>query len=178
MTSHDPEIKAVLVAVLALAMIVILGVGVILGRFIMPSAAQQGAAPTPAESQTEPGQPRTQLQATCPITGLPIDRRFFVVSRGQRIYVAGREQLAAVRQDPEAALGKLAALGQYAESLQAVCPVSGAPINRAFYVEYKGRRIYTCCPACRDNRVKMEPAKYAALVAAEVARTFAPAATP
>ena len=178
MSVHDPKVKAVLVAVLALAIVVILGVGVILGRFIVPSAAQQGADAKPAATPTQPDQPGTKLQATCPITGQPIDRRYFVAGQGQRIYVAGREQLAAVRQDPEAALGKLAALGQYAESLQAVCPVSGAPINRAFYVEYKGRRIYTCCPACRDNRVKMEPAKYAALVAAEVARTFAPAATP
>lgn len=176
MTLQDPKVKALLAGVLALAFLVILGVGIGIGRFIVPPAARQGAEP--AATPSEPGQPRTILQATCPISGLPIDRRFFVVGLGQRIYVAGQDQLAAVRQDPEAALGKLAALGQYAESLQTVCPVSGAPINRAYYVEYQGRRIYTCCPACRDNRVKLEPAKYAQQVAEEVARMLAPAAAP
>ena len=46
-----------------------------------------------------------------------------------------------------------------AEIAQKICPVMGNPINKDIYVDYKGRRVYFCCPMCPPvfNR---DPEKY------------------
>jgi YHS domain-containing protein len=44
---------------------------------------------------------------------------------------------------------------------QKTCPVMGAPINKALFVEYKGKKVYFCCPGCED-KFKAEPEKYIA----------------
>lgn len=31
---------------------------------------------------------------------------------------------------------------------QVNCPIMGTPINKKIYVDYKGKRIYFCCPVC------------------------------
>lgn len=42
---------------------------------------------------------------------------------------------------------------------QTTCPVMGGKINQDLYVDYQGRRIYFCCPACVEL-FKKEPDKY------------------
>lgn len=42
---------------------------------------------------------------------------------------------------------------------QTVCPVFGGNIDRNIYVDYKGQRIYFCCPGC-DAEFKKDPEKY------------------
>lgn len=42
---------------------------------------------------------------------------------------------------------------------QEVCPVMGGKINKDIYSDYKGMRIYHCCPACVDI-FKKDPEKY------------------
>lgn len=42
---------------------------------------------------------------------------------------------------------------------QTTCPVMGNEINKSFYVDYNGKRIYVCCKMCIDS-VKKDPAKY------------------
>lgn len=42
---------------------------------------------------------------------------------------------------------------------QTVCPVMGDPINKKFFVDYKGYRIYFCCAMCPDE-FKKNPDKY------------------
>jgi YHS domain-containing protein len=42
---------------------------------------------------------------------------------------------------------------------QTTCPVMGGPIDKKMYVDYKGKRIYVCCPGCIDS-VKNNPEKY------------------
>ena len=44
---------------------------------------------------------------------------------------------------------------------QKTCPVMGSPINKAQFVEYKGKKVYFCCPPCKD-KFNAEPAKYIA----------------
>jgi len=44
---------------------------------------------------------------------------------------------------------------------QTVCPVMGNPINKDIYVEYQGKKVYFCCPACKPQFEK-DPAKYIA----------------
>src|SRR5271157_2480793 len=42
---------------------------------------------------------------------------------------------------------------------QSTCPVTGDPIDKKLYVDYKGKRIYVCCSMCIDS-VKKDPEKY------------------
>jgi len=41
-------------------------------------------------------------------------------------------------------------------SEQKTCPIMGGAINKKYYVDYKGKRIYVCCPDCIDA-VKKDP---------------------
>ena len=42
---------------------------------------------------------------------------------------------------------------------QIACPVQGGPINKELYTDYKGQRVYFCCPAC-INIFKKDPEKF------------------
>jgi len=42
---------------------------------------------------------------------------------------------------------------------QTICPVMGGEINKNYYIDYKEKRIYVCCPAC-IKEVKKNPEKY------------------
>jgi Cu(I)/Ag(I) efflux system membrane fusion protein len=42
---------------------------------------------------------------------------------------------------------------------QILCPVMGGPINKEFFVEYKGKKVYFCCGGC-DKIFLAEPEKY------------------
>ncbi len=49
---------------------------------------------------------------------------------------------------------------------QEKCPVMGGAIRKDIYVDYKGKRIYFCCPACPDE-FKKNPDKYMKKLEAE-----------
>jgi YHS domain-containing protein len=42
---------------------------------------------------------------------------------------------------------------------QTTCPVMGGAINKKLYVDYKGKRIYVCCPGCIEE-LRGNPEKY------------------
>jgi YHS domain-containing protein len=42
---------------------------------------------------------------------------------------------------------------------QTTCPVMGAPINKKFYTDYQGQRVYFCCNMCPGIFAK-NPEKY------------------
>ncbi len=44
---------------------------------------------------------------------------------------------------------------------QTACPIMSSPINKALFAEYKGKKVYFCCPGCED-KFKEEPEKYIA----------------
>lgn len=44
-------------------------------------------------------------------------------------------------------------------SAQTICPVMGGSINRNIYTDYKGERIYFCCPGCPEE-FKKNPGRY------------------
>ena len=51
-------------------------------------------------------------------------------------------------------------MGAFAvEANQTKCPVLGSPINKNVYVDYKGKRVYFCCPPC-VSKFKKDPEKY------------------
>ncbi|MBI2837055.1 MAG: YHS domain-containing protein [Acidobacteria bacterium] len=46
------------------------------------------------------------------------------------------------------------------ENIQTVCPVRGETIaKKESFTDYKGRRIYFCCPGCEEPFSK-EPGKF------------------
>ena len=49
---------------------------------------------------------------------------------------------------------------------QVTCPLTGEPINKNVYTDYKGQRVYFCCPACSPEFAK-NPEKYLAVLAAK-----------
>ena len=51
-----------------------------------------------------------------------------------------------------------AAAGAFAAA-QTTCPVMGGQINKELYADYKGERVYFCCPACLPQFEK-DPEKY------------------
>jgi YHS domain-containing protein len=42
---------------------------------------------------------------------------------------------------------------------QTICPVMGDPINKKYFIDYKGYRIYFCCASCPDD-FRKNPEKY------------------
>jgi YHS domain-containing protein len=43
--------------------------------------------------------------------------------------------------------------------LQAFCPVMRGPVDTSIYMDYEGRRVYFCCPQCREEFAR-DPGKY------------------
>ena len=52
---------------------------------------------------------------------------------------------------------------------QTVCPVMGGPVNEDIHVEYEGRTIYFCCPAC-VSVFQEDPEKYLRKMDAETGK--------
>ena len=44
---------------------------------------------------------------------------------------------------------------------QTTCPIMGTAINKALFTEYKGKKVYFCCPGCKE-KFNEEPEKYIA----------------
>lgn len=42
---------------------------------------------------------------------------------------------------------------------QTECPIRGNAIKKDVYVDYNGKRIYMCCPAC-ESKINKDPEKY------------------
>ncbi|MHC4742011.1 MAG: YHS domain-containing protein, partial [Planctomycetota bacterium] len=42
---------------------------------------------------------------------------------------------------------------------QKTCPIMGKEINESISTEYKGQKVYFCCPPCVD-KFKADPEKY------------------
>ena len=45
------------------------------------------------------------------------------------------------------------------EKGQILCPVMGNPIDKQYYADYQGKRIYFCCEGCIEE-FKKDPEKY------------------
>lgn len=49
---------------------------------------------------------------------------------------------------------------------QATCPVMGGAIDRDFYADYEGKRVYFCCAGC-EKTFLADPVKYLEKLAAD-----------
>ncbi len=73
---------------------------------------------------------------------------------------------------PAAPTPAAAADSTAAETLQKTCPVMGGAIDKDYYVDYEGRRIYFCCASCIEE-FKKDPEKYIGKVDEEIAKAKA-----
>ena len=62
--------------------------------------------------------------------------------------------------------GELSGPAAAAGKMQTTCPVMGGAIDKTVYLDYQGKRLYFCCPACIPE-FKKEPAKYLKKLEAE-----------
>jgi len=60
-----------------------------------------------------------------------------------------------------AAMAEKAAEEVVAVAEQKTCPVMGGAINKAIFIEYKGKKVYFCCDGCQD-KFKEAPEQYVA----------------
>jgi YHS domain-containing protein len=98
-------------------------------------------------------------QTVCPVMGGKINKDLFVDYQGQRIYFCCPGCKQAFLKEPEKYMKKLADNKVLLESIQEKCPVMGGKIDKNIYIDYKGRRVYFCCPSCKETFAK-DPEKY------------------
>jgi YHS domain-containing protein len=114
-------------------------------------------------------------QTLCPVMGNPINPDVFIEYKGVTVYFCCWGCDDKFLAEPEKYIPKLPKAVQErirsAESgihtghenvgdiKQAVCPVMGNEIDADVYTDYRGVRVYFCCPPC-ISKFEAEPAKY------------------
>ena len=110
---------------------------------------------------------------TCPMTGKPINPKLFYEYEDEksktsgRIYTCGAGCLAAVAKNPDKYYNKVYA-EQKKKSIEAAmsggvanitCPVLSGKTNSDLAIEYNGKKVNFCCPACVE-KFQQDPGKY------------------
>ncbi len=111
-----------------------------------------------AKAAKEKGKPQT----VCPVMGGKINKKYHADYKGKRVYFCCPACIKAFSRNPEKYIKKLEKQGVELESVgkpQTVCPVMGGKINKKYHADYKGKRVYFCCPACIKT-FKKDPGKY------------------
>ncbi len=99
---------------------------------------------------------RAKVQVACPVTSEPVNKKHFVESNGEKIYLCCKGCVGKYKRDP----GKYAAGLANSYSYQTKCPVMGEPINPKVSTTLStGETIYYCCKGC-DKKLRGNPAKY------------------
>lgn len=62
------------------------------------------------------------------------------------------------KEEAEVLIAKLSQEGKEVIE-QTTCPVMGGKINKDVFVEYKGKKVYFCCPGC-EGTFQADPEKY------------------
>jgi YHS domain-containing protein len=113
-----------------------IAVSLLLVSSMLPAASQPPAA-------------EKKPQTVCPIMGGKIDKEVYLDYQGQRVYFCCPGCKPKFLEDPEISMKKFEEQAILLESVQTACPVSGEPINKDVYTDYKGRRVYFCCKGCQ-----------------------------
>jgi Cu(I)/Ag(I) efflux system membrane fusion protein len=80
------------------------------------------------------------------------------LKEGELVVVKGNFKIDSALQI-EAKPSMMSPAASEARKPQTLCPVMGGKINRDVFVDYKGKRIYFCCPGC-DGKFREDPEKY------------------
>ncbi|MDZ8119023.1 hypothetical protein [Pontiella agarivorans] len=103
-------------------------------------------------------------QTHCPVMQrYEINHALYVDVKGFRIYTCCKGCINQIKANPDKYIKRLTDQGVVFEKApgktQTLCPVMGGKINKAQYVDVKGKRIYVCCPGC-IGKIKADPDTY------------------
>ncbi|NOY80444.1 MAG: YHS domain-containing protein [Kiritimatiellaeota bacterium] len=122
--------------------------------------AKAGKACAPAADKKSCTLRKGKAQAACPVMGGKIDKQFYADYQGKRVYFCCADCIAAFKKDPTRYLRKLQKQGvSLAAASQTTCPVMGGKIDKKYYADYQGKRVYFCCGSC-IAAFKKAPAKF------------------
>jgi YHS domain-containing protein len=110
-------------------------------------------------AEGEETEKKTKAQTHCPVMGGKINKEVYADYQGQRVYFCCPGCKKPFQENPDKYFKKLAEKGVVPESVQKECPVSGRAVNKEVHVDYKGRRVYFCCPGC-VSKFKENPEKH------------------
>jgi len=121
------------------------------------------ALPALADSYAKMNEEKAQPnQKMCPVMGNPINKEVYSDYNGKRIFFCCKACVNVFRENPGQYISKSEKNGVVfddAPVIQAVCPITGQPIDKNFHSDYKGDRVYFCCGNCKAEFDK-NPAKY------------------
>lgn len=96
-----------------------------------------------------------KTQSTCPVMGGEIDKSAFSVYQGQKVYYCCPGCEKKFKADPAKYYAAWAKEKIVTESAQTNCSLMPEdPIDKKYFVTYKGRRAYFCCKSCLGQFVK------------------------
>jgi YHS domain-containing protein len=104
------------------------------------------------------------VQVACPLTGKPLNKDTAVSVGEAKVAFCCEKCQAKFEKADEAGKVKLAFASASFEkgfTRQTKCPVSGKDINPEHFVEFKGKKVYFCCPNC-PAAFKADPEKFVA----------------
>ncbi len=144
---------------------------------------QSTSTPQPAASSDAQTATDVTTNTICPVMGGPVDKNIFVEYKGKKVYLCCQDCVNMFKAAPEKYLAKLpqfnpditndaaAQAAATADSMKdsmanmmkmpenTICPVMGGPVDKKFFTEYKGKKVYFCCDGCDDIFLK-DPEKY------------------
>lgn len=92
----------------------------------------------------EKGAAAAEKKPMCPVMDEPIDPKVYVRYQGKRVYMCCNDCIAEFKKDPEKYAAKIKAQwdAMPAHRIQVKCPVTGAAVNSAVFVETPHMDIY------------------------------------
>jgi YHS domain-containing protein len=101
-------------------------------------------------------------QVECPVMGGKIDKKVFKDYNGKRIYFCCEGCIEKFKADPEKYLKQLKESGvELADApvKQEACPVTGNKINKKYFTDHNGHRVYFCSEKSK-KAFDADPSKY------------------
>ncbi|MCF7858488.1 MAG: YHS domain-containing protein [Candidatus Cloacimonetes bacterium] len=102
-----------------------------------------------------------KIQETCPVMGNPINKEIYTEYKGEKVYFCCEACINIFNNNPGKYLEKMqeSQVEEALEFKQTKCPVMGMEIVPEINIEYKGEKIYFCCPSCIET-FKANPEKH------------------
>lgn len=125
-----------------------------------PSMMSPDGATVPGHHQEDPQMQHqdTKEQTLCPVMGGAVNKKYFIEYQGEKVYFCCPGCDEVFLKEPEKYMDKLPQFRQKSME-QTHCPVMGGAINKKYFIEYEGEKVYFCCPGCEEAFLK-EPEKY------------------
>jgi YHS domain-containing protein len=137
--------------------------------------AQQEQSGKPADSKQKEGDPAALPK--CPVSGEPVNLYVSLATDEGPVYFCCTDCVGKYKAAPKDFAEKVAAQRAALAKLpkvQVTCPVSGKPVDKQQFSEYKGEKVYFCCPDCKPKFDKDPSAFKAKLAASYIYQTKCP----